>query len=101
MKELTEKYQPEGGYGKFPKEKILLTAIIGIDIEEMTGNEGLGKDIEREVMLATPLLHVFSLLPRRSIHRARLTDRTRRRSWGLGSNVLKKSLKKMCLKERI
>ena len=45
------KYQPEGGYSGFPEDKLQLTAIIRIDIEEMTGKEDLGKDTERERVL--------------------------------------------------
>ena len=51
LKYLMEKYQPEGGYGEFPEDKLQLTAIVGIDIEEMTGKEDLGKDSEREKVL--------------------------------------------------
>jgi hypothetical protein len=51
LKGLMEKYQPEGGYGEFPEEKIRLTAIIRIDIEEMTGKEDLGKETERVTVL--------------------------------------------------
>jgi nitroimidazol reductase NimA-like FMN-containing flavoprotein (pyridoxamine 5'-phosphate oxidase superfamily) len=39
MKVLMEKYQPEGGYDDFPKEKLAITAVIRIDIEAMTGKE--------------------------------------------------------------
>jgi len=39
MKALMEKYQPEGGYDAFPKEKLAITAVIRIDIEVMTGKE--------------------------------------------------------------
>jgi nitroimidazol reductase NimA-like FMN-containing flavoprotein (pyridoxamine 5'-phosphate oxidase superfamily) len=39
MKALMEKYQPEGGYDTFPKEKLAITAVIRIDIEAMTGKE--------------------------------------------------------------
>lgn len=39
MKALMEKYQPEGGYDAFPKEKLAITAVIRIDIEAMTGKE--------------------------------------------------------------
>lgn len=39
MKALMEKYQPEGGYDDFPKEKLAITAVIRIDIEAMTGKE--------------------------------------------------------------
>lgn len=45
---LMEKYQPEGGYGLFPEDKLSLTAVIRIDIKEMTGKEDLGKETERE-----------------------------------------------------
>jgi len=51
LKGLMEKYQPEGGYNESPEEKIRLTAIIRIDIEEMTGKEDFGKDAERETVL--------------------------------------------------
>jgi hypothetical protein len=51
LKCLMEKYQPEGGYCGFPEDKLQLTAIVGIDIEEMTGKEDLGKDSEREAVL--------------------------------------------------
>ncbi len=51
LKRLMEKYQPEGGYGEFPEDKLLLTAVIRIDIEEITGKEDLGKDEEREAVL--------------------------------------------------
>ncbi len=39
---LMEKYQPEGGYGAFPEDKLALTAVVAIDVEEMTGKEDLG-----------------------------------------------------------
>jgi uncharacterized protein len=51
LKHLMKKYQPEGGYGEFPEEKVRLTAVVRIDIEEMTGKEDLGKKIEREMVL--------------------------------------------------
>ena len=38
---LMEKYQPEGGYGAFPEEKLAITAVVRIDIVEMTGKERL------------------------------------------------------------
>lgn len=44
LKCLMEKYQPEGGYGDFLEEKLAITGIVRIDIEEMTGKEDLGKD---------------------------------------------------------
>ncbi|MBI5213866.1 MAG: pyridoxamine 5'-phosphate oxidase family protein, partial [Nitrospirae bacterium] len=39
---LMKKYQPEGGYGDFPEEKLQITGIVRIDIEEMVGKEDLG-----------------------------------------------------------
>jgi nitroimidazol reductase NimA-like FMN-containing flavoprotein (pyridoxamine 5'-phosphate oxidase superfamily) len=50
---LMKKYQPEGGYGEFVPEKLALTGVVRIDIEEMTGKEDLGKDHHREVVLRT------------------------------------------------
>ena len=48
---LMQKYQPEGGLGEFPPAKLALTAIIRIDIEEMTGKEDLGQGTLREAAL--------------------------------------------------
>jgi nitroimidazol reductase NimA-like FMN-containing flavoprotein (pyridoxamine 5'-phosphate oxidase superfamily) len=48
---LMRKYQPEGGYGAFPEEKLTLTAVVRIDIVEMTGKQDLGKENEREAVL--------------------------------------------------
>ena len=49
---LMEKYQPGGGYGsEFPEEKLQITGIVRIDIEEMTGKEDLGKGELREAVL--------------------------------------------------
>jgi nitroimidazol reductase NimA-like FMN-containing flavoprotein (pyridoxamine 5'-phosphate oxidase superfamily) len=42
LKLLMQKYQPEGGYGEFLPEKLAITAIIRIDIEEITGKEDIG-----------------------------------------------------------
>jgi nitroimidazol reductase NimA-like FMN-containing flavoprotein (pyridoxamine 5'-phosphate oxidase superfamily) len=39
LEALMAKYQPEGGYGAFPAEKLALTAVVAIDIVEMTGKE--------------------------------------------------------------
>jgi uncharacterized protein len=39
---LMKKYQPEGGYGPFLPEKIALTAIVRIDVFQVTGKEDLG-----------------------------------------------------------
>jgi nitroimidazol reductase NimA-like FMN-containing flavoprotein (pyridoxamine 5'-phosphate oxidase superfamily) len=36
---LMNKYQPEGGYGDYLKEKLAITGVVRIDIEEMTGKE--------------------------------------------------------------
>ncbi len=52
FRSLMEKYQPEGGYGPYPKEKLALTGIVKIDIEEMTGKEDMGKGEIRERALA-------------------------------------------------
>lgn len=41
LKSLMEKYQPEGGYGDFPVEKLAVTSVIRIDIETITGKEDL------------------------------------------------------------
>ncbi len=49
---LMAKYQPEGGYGDYPEEKLALTCIVRMDIEEMWGKEDLGKDEIREKALA-------------------------------------------------
>jgi nitroimidazol reductase NimA-like FMN-containing flavoprotein (pyridoxamine 5'-phosphate oxidase superfamily) len=51
LKLLMKKYQPEAGYGDFPEEKLKLTAVVRIDIEEMTGKEDLGKEQLREAAL--------------------------------------------------
>jgi uncharacterized protein len=48
---LMRKYQPEGGYGPYPEEKLALTCIVRIDIEDMSGKEELGKDEAREQIL--------------------------------------------------
>jgi nitroimidazol reductase NimA-like FMN-containing flavoprotein (pyridoxamine 5'-phosphate oxidase superfamily) len=45
---LMRKYQPEGGYGDFSEEKLRITGVVRIDIEEMTGKEDLGKEAVRE-----------------------------------------------------
>ena len=44
LKCLMQKYQPDGGYGDFLEEKLNITGIVRIEIEEMTGKEDLGKD---------------------------------------------------------
>ncbi|MFZ3064880.1 MAG: pyridoxamine 5'-phosphate oxidase family protein [Nitrospirota bacterium] len=48
---LMQKYQPEGGYGDYLEEKLRITGIIKIDIEEMIGKEDLGKEKQREAVL--------------------------------------------------
>ncbi len=45
---LMEKYQPGGGYGEFREDKLRITGLVRIDIEEMSGKEDLGKDRIRE-----------------------------------------------------
>jgi len=51
LKRLMEKYQPEGGYGDFPAEKLAITGIVRIDIDEMTGKQiyNSGRLYEMEV----------------------------------------------------
>ncbi len=51
LKKLMGKYQPEGGYGAFPEEKLKITGIVRIDVEEMTGKEDLGKDRVKDAAL--------------------------------------------------
>ncbi len=41
---LMRKYQPEGGYGELPEDKLSITAVVRIDVEEMIGKEDLGKE---------------------------------------------------------
>lgn len=43
FRSLMEKYQPDGGYGAYLQEKLGMTAIVRIEIQEMTGKEDLGK----------------------------------------------------------
>jgi nitroimidazol reductase NimA-like FMN-containing flavoprotein (pyridoxamine 5'-phosphate oxidase superfamily) len=40
---LMKKYQPGGGYGDYLEDKLRITGIVRIDIEEMVGKEDLGK----------------------------------------------------------
>jgi nitroimidazol reductase NimA-like FMN-containing flavoprotein (pyridoxamine 5'-phosphate oxidase superfamily) len=51
LKCLMQKYQPEGGYGDFLEEKLGITGVVRIDIEEMVGKEDLGKDALKEAAL--------------------------------------------------
>ena len=41
---LMKKYQPEGGYSDFLEDKMKITAVVRIDVEEMVGKEDLGKE---------------------------------------------------------
>jgi len=49
---LMQKYQPEAGFGDYLPEKLAMTGIVRIGIEEMAGKEDLGKDTLREKALA-------------------------------------------------
>lgn len=51
LKALMQKYQPEGGYGGFPEEKLALTAVVRIDIVEMRGKQDLGNEGEHDAVL--------------------------------------------------
>ena len=51
LKGLMKKYQPEGGYGDFPQEKLDITGVVRIDIEEIVGKEDLGKEEIRDAAL--------------------------------------------------
>ena len=51
LKRLMEKYQPEGGYQDFPEEKLRITGVVRIDIEEVSGKEDLGKEEIKEAVL--------------------------------------------------
>jgi uncharacterized protein len=48
---LMAKYQPEGGYGPYPEDKLALTCIVRIEIEDISGKEDLGKGELREKAL--------------------------------------------------
>jgi nitroimidazol reductase NimA-like FMN-containing flavoprotein (pyridoxamine 5'-phosphate oxidase superfamily) len=48
---LMAKYQPEGGYGPYPEDKLALTCIVRIDVEDISGKEDLGKGALREKVL--------------------------------------------------
>ncbi len=48
---LMKKYQPDGGYGDYLEEKLRITGIVQIDIEEMVGKEDLGEAGLREAAL--------------------------------------------------
>jgi hypothetical protein len=51
LKCLMEKYQPGGGYGAFPEDKLGITGVVRIQIEEMSGKEDLGKDRLKDAVL--------------------------------------------------
>lgn len=51
FKNLMDKYQPEVGYGQYLDEKLVLTGIVRIDVEEMSGKEDLGTGRHRELAL--------------------------------------------------
>jgi nitroimidazol reductase NimA-like FMN-containing flavoprotein (pyridoxamine 5'-phosphate oxidase superfamily) len=51
FKGLMNKYQPEGGYGQYVSEKLGLTGIVRIDVEQMSGKEDLGKGAHRDQAL--------------------------------------------------
>ncbi len=51
LKCLMKKYQPEGDYGEFLEEKLGITGVVRIDIEELVGKEDLGKDKLKEAAL--------------------------------------------------
>jgi hypothetical protein len=40
---LMQKYQPEGGCGEYREDKLAITGVVRIEIEEMTGKQDLGK----------------------------------------------------------
>jgi nitroimidazol reductase NimA-like FMN-containing flavoprotein (pyridoxamine 5'-phosphate oxidase superfamily) len=48
LKALLHKYQPEGGYSDFLESKLAITAVIRIEIEEISGKQDLGRDKLRE-----------------------------------------------------
>jgi uncharacterized protein len=48
---LMRKYQPESGYGEFVPEKLALTAVIRIEVEEVSGKEDLGSPETQEKLL--------------------------------------------------
>jgi hypothetical protein len=48
---LMKKYQPDGGYGEYLEEKLRITGVVRIDIEEMVGKEDLGEAELREAAI--------------------------------------------------
>ena len=51
FRSLMEKYQPDGGYDAYLQEKLGMTAIVRIEVQEMTGKEDLGKGELRSIVL--------------------------------------------------
>lgn len=51
LKLLMVKYQPAGGYAHFLEEKVAITTVVRIDLEEVVGKEDLGKEDVREQAL--------------------------------------------------
>ncbi|MCE5282175.1 MAG: pyridoxamine 5'-phosphate oxidase family protein [Deltaproteobacteria bacterium] len=51
LKALMEKYQPEGGYGSFPEDKLAATSVVCIDIAMLTAKQDLGKEHEQPEVL--------------------------------------------------
>ncbi len=45
---LMSKYQPDVEWRDYPEERLSITGIVRIDVEEMVGKEELGKDELRE-----------------------------------------------------
>ncbi len=41
LKRLMEKFDPQGGYGDFPEDKVAVTGVVRIDIQEITGKEDI------------------------------------------------------------
>lgn len=55
---LMGKYQPTGNWQDYPDDKLAITGIVRIDIEQMRGKEDLGKDGIREIVLQALLAKV-------------------------------------------
>lgn len=58
---LMKKFQPDGEWREYPEEKLEITGIVRIDIEDMCGKEELGKGELREQALA--VLESGGMLP--------------------------------------
>jgi nitroimidazol reductase NimA-like FMN-containing flavoprotein (pyridoxamine 5'-phosphate oxidase superfamily)/quercetin dioxygenase-like cupin family protein len=74
LKCLMKKYQPEGGYGDFLEEKLNITGVVRIDIEEMVGKEDLGKEgmKQEHIMNKTKVYHKDSLAMKPSVPGAKM-----------------------------